>query len=80
MNKAVPETVFFASWLTAGSAIDRIFDDWRACVIFVFAFIFLIAAMTGYKLRSEDPDLTMAGLGMVRLKQKAEKIRKGRKK
>lgn len=38
------------------------------------------AAMTGYKLRSEDPDLTMAGLGMVRLKQKAEKIRKGRKK
>ena len=44
MKKAVPETVFFASWLTAGSAIDRIFDDWRACVIFVFAFIFLIAA------------------------------------
>lgn len=44
MKKAVPETVFFASWLTAGSAIDRIFNDWRACVIFVFAFIFLIAA------------------------------------
>lgn len=36
------------------------------------------AAMTGYKLRSEDPDLTMAGLGMVRLKQKAAKVRKER--
>lgn len=44
MKKAVPGTAFFAGWLTAGSAIDRIFDDWRACVIFVFAFIFLIAA------------------------------------
>ena len=36
------------------------------------------AAMTGYKLRSQDPDLTMAGLGMVRLKQKAAKVRKER--
>ena len=44
MKKAVPGTAFFAGWLTAGSAIDRIFDDWRACVIFVFAFIFLSAA------------------------------------
>ena len=38
------------------------------------------AAMTGYKLRSQDPDLTMAGLGMVRLKQKAAKVRKERRK
>ena len=26
MKKAVPGTAFFAGWLTAGSAIDRIFD------------------------------------------------------
>lgn len=37
MKKAVPGTAFFAGWLTAGSSIDKIFDDWRAVVIFAAA-------------------------------------------
>ena len=39
MKKAVPGTAFFAGWLTAGSTIDRIFDDWRAVVIFAAALV-----------------------------------------
>lgn len=39
MKKMIPEVVFFAAWLTAGSTIDRIFDDWRAVVIFAAALV-----------------------------------------
>lgn len=37
------------------------------------------AAMTRMGYRFEDPDLTQAGLGIIRLKQTKEKIRKGRR-
>ena len=31
--------VCFLAWLTAGSTIDRMFDDWHAAVTFVIALI-----------------------------------------
>ena len=36
--------VFFTAWLLCGCSVDQIFDDWRACVIFVIALIVVIAA------------------------------------
>ena len=38
-----------------------------------------IATMTKMRLWSEDPDLTETGLALVKVKQKANKIRKERK-
>ena len=35
--------VFFTAWLLCGCSVDQIFDDWRACVIFVIALIVVIA-------------------------------------
>lgn len=43
MQKAAG-VIFFVSWLLCGCSIDQIFDDWRACVIFVIALIVVIAA------------------------------------
>lgn len=34
---------FLTSWLTAGSTIDRIFDDWRATVIFAVSVAVMVA-------------------------------------
>ena len=31
--------VCFLAWLTAGSAIDRMFDDWHSALIFIIALI-----------------------------------------
>lgn len=42
MQKAAG-VIFFVSWLLCGCSIDQIFDDWRACVIFVIALIVVIA-------------------------------------
>ena len=36
--------VFFTAWLLCGCSVDQIFDDWRACVIFVIGLIVVIAA------------------------------------
>ena len=43
MQKAAG-VIFFVSWLLCGCSIDQIFDDWRACVIFVIALIVVIAS------------------------------------
>ena len=43
MQKAAG-VIFFISWLLCGCSVDQIFDDWRACVIFVIALIVVIAA------------------------------------
>lgn len=32
------------SWITAGSSIDRIFDDWRATVIFAVSVAVMVAS------------------------------------
>ena len=42
MRKAA-ETIFFAAWLLCGCSVEKICDDWRACVIFVIALIVVIA-------------------------------------
>ena len=43
MQKAA-RVIFFVSWLLCGCSVDQIFDDWRACVIFVIALIVVIAS------------------------------------
>lgn len=35
---------FLTSWLTAGGTIDRIFDDWRAAVIFAVSVAVMVAS------------------------------------
>ena len=37
--------VFLISWLLCGCSIDQVFDDWRACVIFVVALITAIVSI-----------------------------------
>jgi hypothetical protein len=42
--------VCFLAWLTAGSTIDRVFDDWHAAIIFVVTIIVTVvcaAVITG---------------------------------
>ena len=36
--------VFFTAWLLCGCRVEKVCDDWRACVIFVIALIVVIAA------------------------------------
>lgn len=36
MQKVIA-VIFFAAWLLCGCSVDQIFDDWRACVIFIIA-------------------------------------------
>lgn len=43
MDKATG-IVFLTAWLLCGCSVDQIFDDWRACVIFVIALIVVIAS------------------------------------
>ena len=43
MQKAAG-VIFLFSWLLCSCSVDQIFDDWRACVIFVIALIVVIAA------------------------------------
>ena len=43
MQKAAG-VIFFVCWLLCGCSVDQIFDDWRACVIFVIALIVVIAS------------------------------------
>lgn len=43
MQKAAG-VIFLISWLLCGCSVDQIFDDWRACVIFVIALIVVIAS------------------------------------
>ena len=43
MQKAAG-VIFLFSWLLCGCSVDQIFDDWRACVIFVIALIVVIAS------------------------------------
>ena len=42
MRKAA-EIIFFAAWLLCGCSVEKICDDWRACVIFVIGLIVVIA-------------------------------------
>lgn len=42
MRKAI-ETICFMAWLLCACSIDKVCDDWRACVIFVIALIVVIA-------------------------------------
>lgn len=35
--------LFFVAWLVCGSAVDLVFDDWRAGVVVVIAIIVVIA-------------------------------------
>ena len=42
MGKII-SVVFFAAWLMCGCSVEKICDDWRACVIFVIALIVVIA-------------------------------------
>lgn len=43
--------VFLLSWLLCGCSIDQVFDDWRACVIFIIALITAVAcaAVLGWR-------------------------------
>lgn len=43
MQKAAG-VIFFLAWLLCGCSVEKICDDWRACVIFVIALIVVIAA------------------------------------
>ena len=43
MQKAAG-VIFFVSWLLCGCSVDQIFDDWRACVIFVIALAVTVLA------------------------------------
>lgn len=36
--------VFFTAWLLCGCSVEKICDDWRACVVFVIALIVAILA------------------------------------
>lgn len=74
MKKAVPGTAFFAGWLTAGSTIDRIFDDWRAVVILaaeiaVCAAMFCIGHRAGYQKAVADWNMKKKGASWTRPKQ-----------
>ena len=40
----VAGVVFFFAWLLCGCSVERICDDWRACVIFVIGLIVVIAS------------------------------------
>ena len=42
MKKAAG-VIFFFAWLLCGCSIDQVFDDLRACVIFIVALITAIA-------------------------------------
>ena len=42
MQKAAG-VIFFLAWLLCGCSVEKICDDWRACVIFVIALIVVIA-------------------------------------
>ena len=35
--------VFCTAWVLCGCSVEKICDDWRACVIFVIALIVVIA-------------------------------------
>ena len=43
MQKAAG-VIFFLAWLLCGCSVEKICDDWRACVVFVIALIVVIAA------------------------------------
>lgn len=44
--------IFFLSWLLCGCSIDGIFDDWKACIVFIMALIVCIA--TALVMSGED--------------------------
>lgn len=39
----VMSVILFTAWLLCGCSVEKICDDWRACVIFVIALIVVIA-------------------------------------
>ena len=43
MRQAI-ESIMFMAWLLCGCCVEKICDDWRACVIFVIALIVAILA------------------------------------
>ena len=43
MRQAI-ESIMFMAWLLCGCSVEKICDDWRACVIFVIALIVVIAS------------------------------------
>ena len=43
MRKAI-ETICFMAWLLCACSIDKVCDDWRACVIFVIALAVTVLA------------------------------------
>ena len=43
MRQAI-EAIMFMAWLLCGCSVEKICDDWRACVIFVIGLIVVIAA------------------------------------
>lgn len=40
----VMSVILFSAWLLCGCSVEKICDDWRACVIFVIALIVVIAS------------------------------------
>ena len=40
----ITSVIFFAAWLLCGCSVEKICDDWRACVIFVIGLIVVIAS------------------------------------
>ena len=40
----VMSVILFTAWLLCGCSVEKICDDWRACVIFVIALIVVIAS------------------------------------
>ena len=42
MRQAI-EAIMFMAWLLCGCCVEKICDDWRACVIFAIGLIVVIA-------------------------------------
>ena len=43
--------LFFAAWLLCGCSVDKMLDDWRACVVAIVALIvaIVVAAVLGWR-------------------------------
>lgn len=39
----VMSVILFTAWLLCGCSVEKVCDDWRACVIFVIGLIVVIA-------------------------------------
>ena len=64
MKKAAG-VIFFFAWLLCGCSIDQVFDDWRACVIFIIALITAIASIIALNKKGIAPQEGGASTGAL---------------